>query len=83
MDKRKSSEGPDGFTPRRKERDSGRYLRLHTAAMTKLFRQEVGRGPRNAEELTNWARTTSKLPKPVNPYEILTIEEVHAELGEG
>ena len=76
------NDSTDEFTRRRNERDGDKYRLLQGAAMLKLFNDRVGRPPRDTDELLLWFSLQQDTPSPIDPFEVLTDDEIRATLGE-
>jgi len=64
--------------PRKKNHvsDAERYRLLQAAALLKIYETEVGRPAKTTTELGMWRSETRSGEGPINPYEILTDEEI-------
>ena len=64
--------------PRKKNHisDAERYRLLQAAAILKIYETEVGRPAKTTAELEVWASETRSGEGQINPYEILTDEEI-------
>lgn len=64
----------------RDKRDAEKYRLLQAAARLKLFKQEHGHDARDMEELEN-SPSPNPGPRPIDPYVVLTREEIEATLA--
>jgi hypothetical protein len=59
-------------------RDARVYRLCQAAALLKLFHNAHGREAVSTEELSEWRATQPKAERPIDPYSILTDDEIKA-----
>ena len=64
------------FDQRRIKRDAERYRLCQAAALQKLFRQAHGRSATSTQELGDFCRVAHGIPNPLNPFDVLTPDEI-------
>ena len=53
-----------------------RHRLLIAAAILELYRRDVGDQPRSLEALRAWVVSNPNLPKPIDPYSVLTTDQI-------
>jgi hypothetical protein len=69
------------FGTARDKRDAHQYRLLQAAAMIELFTLAHGRGPDTSDELGEWLKTRTDILRPIDPYAVLTDEQMSATLA--
>jgi hypothetical protein len=63
------------------EQDAEKYRQLQAVAVIELFRRAHERAPTTLKELAAWV-ATAKIPTPVNPFDVLTPDQILQALTE-
>ena len=69
------------FTEATDRNAADKYRVLQAASLIELFRRDRGREPVTLAEFTDWS-TATDLPKRIDPFAILTPEQIHKVLTE-